>query len=146
MKVEIKINQNYPEPLVTITTQKVSAEISALIEQINQSSATNIIGYTQEAIKILLPADIFRIYTENGKVFAETKTARYLLKLRLYEIEQQLAHNAFIRISNYEIININKVVKFDLSISGTICVHLSNQKQCYASRRYVTKIKKALRI
>ena len=68
------------------------------------------------------------------------------LRLRLYEIENRLPSNQFIRISNSEIINLKKVNNFDLSFTGTICVKLSNGITTYVSRRYVPKLKKILGI
>ncbi len=71
---------------------------------------------------------------------------KYILRLRLYELEKQLPASQFIRISNSEIINLKKVNNFDLSFTGTICVKLSNGITTYVSRRYVPKLKKILGI
>ena len=84
-------------------------------------------------------------YTE-PKVFAVTGSGEYILRLRLYELEQRLDKNIFVRISNSEIINLKKVQSFDLSFTGTICVKLSNGTMSYVSRRYVSRIKKILGI
>ncbi|MEE3451384.1 MAG: LytTR family DNA-binding domain-containing protein, partial [Acutalibacteraceae bacterium] len=67
-----------------------------------------------------------------------------ILRQRLYELEEQLNKYSFVRISNSEIINLKKVRNFDLSLSGTICVTLSDGTATYVSRRYVSKIKKVL--
>ena len=58
--------------------------------------------------------------------------------------EEQLTKHSFVRISNSEIINLKKVRNFDLSLSGTICVTLSDGTATYVSRRYVSKIKQVL--
>ena len=71
---------------------------------------------------MLEPEEIVRIYAANGKVYAEAEQGTYLLRLRLYEMEQRLANKSFVRISNGEIINLKKVKGFDLSFTGTICV------------------------
>ena len=68
------------------------------------------------------------------------------MRPRLYELEERLNKRLFVRISNSEIINLKKVIRLDLSMSGTICVELSNQTTAYVARRYVTKIKQALGI
>ncbi|HOQ15958.1 MAG TPA: LytTR family DNA-binding domain-containing protein, partial [Defluviitaleaceae bacterium] len=67
-------------------------------------------------------------------------------RLKLYEIEERLDKNYFVRISNSEIINLRKVKSFDLSFTGTICVKLSNDTVTYVSRRRVGKVKKILGI
>ena len=48
------------------------------------------------------------------------------------------------RISNAEIIQLKKVEHFDLSITGTILVRLSDGSTTYVSRRYVGRIKQML--
>ncbi len=75
-----------------------------------------------------------------------TGDKEYVLRLRLYEAEERLNGKDFVRISNSEIINIKKAIKFDLSTAGTICVSLSNGNISFVSRRYVTKIKNTLGI
>ena len=74
------------------------------------------------------------------------KKGEYVLRLRLYELEKRLPSDQFVRISNSEIINLKKVNSFDLSLTGTICVRLSNGTTTYVSRRYVSKLKKILGI
>ncbi len=89
---------------------------------------------------------MIRIYLNSGKVVAVTDKGEYILRLRLYEIENLLLTDQFIRISNSGIINLKKVNNFDLSFTGTICVKLSNGVTTYVSRRYVPKLKKILGI
>ena len=89
---------------------------------------------------------MIRIYLNSGKVVAVTDKGEYILRLRLYEIENLLLTDQFIRISNSEIINLKKDNNFDLSFTGTICVKLSNGVTTYVSRRYIPKLKKILGI
>ena len=79
-------------------------------------------------------------------MYAVTGDGEYLLRLRLYELEERLDKSSFVRISNSEIINLKKVRNFDLSFSGTICVSLSDGTVTYVSRRFVAKIKQVLGI
>ena len=89
---------------------------------------------------------MIRIYANDKKVFAVTGEGEYVLRQRLYELEERLDGRWFVRISNSEIINLKKVGHFDLSFTGTICVKLSDGTTTYVSRRYVSKIKKILGI
>ena len=95
---------------------------------------------------VLEEDDILRIYAVNGRVFAVLPSGEYMLRLRLYEVEERLKQQHFVRISNSEIINLKKVRSFDLSLTGTICVVLADGSKTYASRRYVTKLKGVLGI
>ncbi len=146
MKIEVKVDANCTETKVIIVVEKMTDEVSALMQRLSGEVPQRLIGYENDVALLLEPADIVRIYAAIGKVFAVTDKKEYVLHLRLYEAEERLNGKGFVRISNSEIINIKKTKKFDLSSVGTICVSLSNGDVCFVSRRYVTKIKKTLGI
>ena len=146
MKIEIKLDENCLETKVIIIAEKMTDEITALMQRLSAEMPQEIIGFDGDIVQLLEPTEIVRIYAAVGKVFAVTDKKEYGLRLRLYEIEERLSGKGFVRISNSEIINIKKAKKFDLSTVGTICVSLSNGNISFVSRRYVTKIKKTLGI
>lgn len=146
MEIEIKLDGNYKEPKIIILTEKMSDEISLLVKKITEDVPQMIAGFQNDQLRVLEQDEIFRIYTANNKVFARTNDGEYSLRLRLYELEERLEKNDFVRISNSEIINIRKVKAFDLSFAGTICVKLIDGTVTYVSRRYVPKIKQILGI
>ena len=146
MQVEIKIDSSYTDPQIIILTASMTDDVNNIIKKLSVDVSQIISGYKDEKIEILEQADLIRIYTNAGKVFAVTNNGEYVVRLRLYEIEKRLPSNQFIRISNSEIINLKKVNHFDLSFTGTICVKLSNETTTYVSRRYVSKLKKLLGI
>ncbi len=144
MQVEIKIDDNCIEPKVIIITDKVTDEINDILNMLSSKTPEVITGFYNDLAEILSPDDSIRIYAEDGKIFASVNSKEYILRQRLYELEEQLNKYSFVRISNSEIINLKKVRNFDLSLSGTICVTLSDGTATYVSRRYVSKIKKVL--
>lgn len=146
MKIEIKIDENCVEPKVLIVTDKVTDEINEIVKRLSGGQSQTIAGFQGGQVVVLAPEEIVRIYAANGKVYAEEEQGTYLLRLRLYEMEQRLANKSFVRISNGEIINLKKVKGFDLSFTGTICVSLSNETVTYVSRRYVSRIRHLLGI
>lgn len=144
VKIEFKLDKNCSEPKAIIIANKMTKEISSLMQFLSNENPQGFVGYDGNDVLLLEPRDIVRIYTSIGKVFAITDDKEYVLHIRLYEAEEKLRGNGFVRISNSEIINIKKTTKFNLSMAGTICVHLSNGNICFVSRRYVTKIKNTL--
>ncbi len=146
MQIEIKIDEHCTEPKITIVTNKVTDEINEITKKLAGEQTQMIAGFLDEQVTVLGPNQIYRIFASNGKVYAETELQKYVVRLRLYEMEQRLASNSFVRISNSEIINLRKVRGFDLSFTGTICVSLSNGTVTYVSRRYVARIKQLLGI
>lgn len=146
MQVEIQIDNSYAEPKIIIMTASMTDDVNNIVKKLSESVPQIISGSKDEKIEVLEQTDLIRIYTNGGKAFAVTDKGEYILRLRLYELEERLNPHQFIRISNSEIINLKKVSNFDLSFTGTICVNLSNGTVTYVSRRYVSKIKKMLGI
>lgn len=146
MDFEIKIDEAYKLPKTFVYTDKITEEVLRIKSFVLENSESLLIGFLDEKIKILNPAKIYRIYTENSKVFAESIDEKYLVKKRIYQLEDILKPKKFVRISNSELINLNLVESFDLSYSGTISVKMKNNSKTFVSRRYVKKIKETLGI
>ncbi len=144
MEVEIKIDKEYSVPKVIILTDKVTEEINALVAKITEESPQVIAGIRDDVLRLIEQDEIYRVYSCDGKIFAETEEGEYTVRQRLYEMEERLDGRKFARISGAEIINLKRVQGFDLSFAGTICVKLKNGTVTYVSRRYVAKIKKIL--
>lgn len=146
MQIEIKIDAAVTETRVVVIADKMSDEVSAILQRLSEQSPQLIAGFRDDTVTLLPQADIITVYAADGKVFATTDSGEYKLRLRLYELEERLDGSMFVRISNSEIVNLKKVKSFDLSLAGTICVSLSNGAVTYVSRRYVAKIKQTLGI
>ena len=146
MQIEIKIDGSYKEPKIIVLTNKMTDEINTIIEKLSEKTPQVIVGFFKDTLVILEQSDIIRIYAASSKIYAITNTGEYTLRLRLYELEDRLNKNYFVRISNSEIINLSKVKGFDMSFVGTICVTLSDGTVTFVSRRYVAKIKQVLGI
>ncbi len=146
MQVEIKIDASCAEPKVTIHTASMTEEVCRMLNRLSEHVPEILSGIRNERTEVIEQEELIRVYANAGKVFAVTETGEYAVRLRLYEIEERLPANKFVRISNSEIINLRKVKNFDLSFTGTICVEFKNGTKTFVSRRYVSKIRKILGI
>ena len=146
MQIRIELDESVLETEFIITTAQVTNEVNDLIKKVSEQSPQLLSGFRDGNLEILQPIEIIRIYASEGKVYASTANGTYTLRRRLYELENRLDKNSFIRISNSEIINFKMVESFDLSFSGTICVKLVDGTSTYVSRRYLSKIKQWLGI
>lgn len=144
MKVELKIDKNYKTPLCVIYTDQITEEIKSYITKLSCTTQNTVTGKSGDNVSIINHNDIINIYASNGKVFAVTDRGEFMVTQRLYELENSLDYNKFVRISKSEIINLEKVSRFNLKISGTVYVLFKNGKSTYVSRRYVSKIKERL--
>ncbi len=127
MQVEVKIDSSYTEPKIIILASAVTEEVQEVVKKLSGDVPRIISGSRNDKVEVLDQAELIRIYANSGKVFAVTEKGEYTIRLRLYELEERLDANQFVRISNSEIINLKKVSNFDLSFSGTICVKLENK-------------------
>ena len=146
MNIEIKIDEGCTETKIIVVTSKVTEEVNEIVKRLSSEQPQMIAAFKDDQATMLDPTQIYRVYASEGKVYAETESSTFLLRLRLYEAEQRLAKCSFVRISNGEIVNLKKVKGFDLSFVGTICVSLSNGTVTYVSRRYVAKNQTTVRV
>ena len=146
MKIEIDIDEKYKESKVIICTNKITNEIQELLTKLNNEKNNKIYGNKNDKIFILEENKIETIYSENKKVFIRYENGDiYETKKRIYELENILS-NKFVRISNSEIVNFDKVQDLDFKIVGTIILNFYTKRHTYVSRRYVKKIREYLEI
>ncbi len=144
MKLEVQLDSACAEPQLIIRARELTDELQALIQRITQSQPQTVAGFRDGAVTLLEQQEILRFYAQEKKVFAATAHGEYAVRQRLYELEQRLDDHRFARISNSEIVNLKQVRRFELALTGTICVRLSDGSVTYVSRRYVAKIRQIL--
>ncbi len=146
MDVELKIEPGRGEPKVVILAGADSPDLQQLVLELAGLSLDPIQVWTGEQALFLPQGEFLRFYTQGKGVCAQTKGGVYTVGLRLYELEERLDRRRFVRISNSEIVNLDRVAALDLSLAGTIRMTLTGGVYVYASRRYVKKIKQTLQL
>ena len=144
MEVEIRIDPALEQPKLIIHAPQDTPELRRLAEQLSALSLGPIRVWEEERSYLLQQSDFLRFYTQGKGVCAQSGDKTYTVRLRLYELEEQLDPLRFVRISKSEIINLDAVTAVDLSLTGTICMTLDGRFTSYVSRRYVKKIKEVL--
>lgn len=144
MRIDIQIDPTCTEPRIVVHTDRMTGEIATLLEKLEAPRI--LMGFRDEKATILDPAGILRAYATGGKVYVRTAEGEYVVRMRLYELENRLDRSRFVRISHSEIINLGKARGFDLSLAGTIRVTLEDGTACWVSRRYVSRIRQVLGI
>lgn len=149
MNIEVILDKIYKEVNVKIFSASYSKEVETIkeaIENLQKNPSEKIVAFKKDEIKILDYKEIARFYSENNKLYLDSKRERYLTKLRIYELEERLPRNKFIKISRSEIVNLDYVEKLDLSFTGTIALKMKDGKVTYVSRRNIKKFKEILGI
>ena len=147
MRVRARIDKSFDTVEIQICSNELTPQVKQLVEDISAFVNESISGTDFRGERVMLPLkDILRFYTENQKVMAQDARGVYSIQEKLYELEERLDTGQFFRISKSEIVNLKKIKRLDLSITGTIKVILSDGTETYTSRRNVTKLKKCLGI
>ncbi len=143
MKCRVIIDNARDEEIIIYVHKKTP--LIDEIERMATGECQELIGFCDNEIIKLDVKDVFCFTLDNGKLFAVCENEKYFLKTRLYNVEETLDKN-FIKINQSSIANINKIQKFDASISGTLKVIFKNGYIDYVSRRNIKKIKERLGI
>ncbi|MBQ7289239.1 MAG: LytTR family transcriptional regulator [Clostridia bacterium] len=143
MKCEIIIDSFCEEKVVVYAKEKnaLVEEIKKLVEQ----SSTALLGYKDSEITNLNLIDIHCISVISNKVYALCDKERYLLKERLYSLQEKLP-DTFVKINQSCLANIKNIERFDTSISGTLKIRFKNGHIDYVSRRQLKLIKERIGI
>ncbi len=146
MKLFLNIDKAFNEARVTIEAPNLDENIKDLIDFIHEREHQFIIGRKGAMQHILKPDDIHYFHTDNEQVAAVTETDSFILKEKLYELEDLLPSSKFIRLSKSVIANLHELNRFEASFNGTLCVYFKSGKKEYVSRTYVPVIKAALKL
>lgn len=145
MKVRARIDKSFDAVEIQVCNHELNPQVKQLVEDISAFVNEGITGTDFRGEKIIIPTrEILRIYTESQRVMVQDAKGIYSTQEKLYELENRLDEEQFFRISKSEIVNLKKIRRLDMSITGTIKVILSDGTETYTSRRNVTRLKQIL--
>lgn len=130
---------------VTVRAPERDAQVEELIELISSNETDTLTGTDSGgAMCNINISDIISVSAYGKKVQIVTGKERYTVRQPLQAVEAKLETRRFARISRYEIINLDKVQKYDFTLSGTLRLELAGGMETWASRRNIPVIRKKL--
>ena len=147
-KVRTNISEKYEEIEIIINAPKRTEEVQKIEEKLIEKDSAiikQIIGYQGNDIFVIKTEDIILFYSEEKNNYCKTKEGIYMVKEKMYYLDDILDKNKFIRISNSAIVNIDKIKCFNTSIIGRIVVKFYDNTEVNVSRRRTTEIMKFLK-
>ncbi len=99
---------------------------------------------TDGALIKIDPDDVVSVSVSGKYAQLVTEKNRYTLRQPLQALESMPEFDRFVRISRYELVNVDKVVKFDFTLGGTLRLELAGGMETWASRRNIPLIRKKL--
>lgn len=147
MKINTNISNEFKELSVIINAPEMTEEIQNIIKYIFSinTNINQIFANKNNNIYIIDLDDVICFFSNNNNNYLRTKDDIYIIKNTLYQLDEELSNNNFIRISNSCIINIKQVEFFDTSVIGNIFVKLKDGTKESVSKRNLSKINKLIK-
>lgn len=146
MKIRIETVEGLPEDEVIIRCGRVDDSIKRIHDYIKQQSLlqTGFTFYKQNKEYYFPLEEVLFFETDDERVYAHTADDAYLIKYRLYELEQLLPR-CFVRASKSTIVNSRLVYSIERNLtSSSLLKFVNSHKQVYVSRHYYKQLKQRL--
>lgn len=143
MKVRIEIDESITENEVVIRCSSIDSSIQKIQSAISNISAETkgLVFYKEDTEYYISLSKILFFETEDGKIYAHTADDMYIVKYKLYEL-QELLPDFFIRVSKSTILNMDKIYSISKNITASSVVQFENSyKKVYVSRSYFKTLK-----
>lgn len=149
VKINYKIldSLNEDDIIIEISAGQNSEEFQKILNNIQKiaKEKDSIIGYKNSELFIIPINKISAFYSKEQKVFCKAENTEFVIKKRLYELEENLNENQFIRISNSCIVNLKYIECFDLKYIDNIDVKMKNGDLYIVSKRRIKYLLKFLK-
>jgi len=127
------------EDSITISVRHMTDNIMKAINLLKAPAHLTV--YTDEQTYFLAIDDVFYIESVDLKTFVYAQKAVYRSRLKLYEIEEMLIGNDFLRISKQVLVNVRKIRSVSPAGAGRFQAQLTNGEKVIISRQYVSALK-----
>lgn len=106
-----------------------------------KSMQDHLIGQLDENYEIISYKEIILFEAQNSIIYALTKDKKYRVKEKLYQLEEELAAEGFVRINKSEIVNILHINEIVPWFNGRLLLKLNNKREVEVSRSYAGDFK-----
>ena len=130
---------------VVIRAREQDAEVMALMERLSGQPPDTITvfdGYGN--FRTLSQGSILSASAEGKLVNIITENGNWYTRRTLQNLEETLDKTRFLRVSRHEIVNLEKVLRYDFTLAGKLRLELMGGVETWASRRCIPAIRKRL--
>jgi len=138
MKVHIEVDSSMPQDEVLIRCGRADGNIQEICRLLleNDYCEPSLTFFKDNTEFYFALNNVLFFETDGERIYAHTENDSFLIKHRLYELENMLPRN-FVRVSKSAIVNAAKVYSVARNISSASLIQFSGtHKQIYASRNY----------
>ncbi|MBP3569706.1 MAG: LytTR family transcriptional regulator DNA-binding domain-containing protein [Lachnospiraceae bacterium] len=143
--MEVHVLENEKKLQVIIKCKQADEQIDRLKTHIELFDK-KLQARTEGDYQFVNAMEVLYFESVDNRVFLYTENKVMEVKQRLYELEEMLSKQDFIRSSKSQIININKIKALKPELNRTILATMCNGEQLYISRKYVKEFRSLLAI
>ena len=130
---------------VVIRAPDQDDSVTDLINRISARPPDMLTAYDENGNVRKLDQKKIVLASVNGKVVdLITDDGIWHIRQTLQNLEDNLDKQRFVRISRYEIVNVEKILKYDFTVAGTLRIELTGGMETWASRRCIPAIRRRL--
>ena len=130
---------------VVVRAPERDAEVEALLDRLSDRPPDTLAVFDGSGSLRALPAGEIILASVDGKlVNIVTEDGSWYTRRTLQSLEEELDERRFLRISRYELVNLDKVLRYDFTVAGTLRLELAGGMETWASRRCIPAIRKRL--
>ena len=143
MKISINIDDSFQTDEIVINSKCLTPELERIISTIRLIDQQMTVTKNGELFFIDVMTIIY-VESVDRKTFVYTDNNCYETKLKLYEMEEQLSHYGFLRISKSSLVQLNFIHSVKVDINRKLKLTLENGEQLIVSRAYSEQLKQNL--
>lgn len=135
-----------PHKINILFNEKDMGQVKEMINMILKTEDVNFQVYDEFGQKQISSSVIDYFIVEEDDLIVFSNSNKYFVKMKLYEIEEQLQEKNFIRVSKYAIVNINQIDYIKPAMNSKLTLLMKNGHSLEVNRRYYKNFKKTLNI
>lgn len=146
-KVHIRFEQDASLDHIDVVIRAPDQDdsVTDLINRISARPPDMLTAYDENGNVRKLDQKKIVLASVNGKVVdLITDDGIWHIRQTLQNLVDNLDKQRFVRISRYEIVNVEKILKYDFTVAGTLRIELTGGMETWASRRCIPAIRRRL--
>ena len=146
IRVRFECDPSLPDVEVLIRASEEDASVAALMEKLSGETPDTLTVFDGYGNVRTLPEREVILAAVDGKlVNILTADGSWYTRRSLQSLEEALDGRRFVRVSRYELVNLEKVTRYDFTVAGTLRLELAGGRETWASRRCIPAIRQRLK-
>ncbi len=139
-------NETEDDKINIVFSEEQAEKVNRMLDSIVKGEDVFITVESDKGLKYIESRKIHYFMIENEEVYAHLMNHTFTVKMKLYELEEQLENKYFIRVSKYSLVNINKIDYIKPAFNSKLLLLMKNGDKVEVNRRYYKAFKKTLKL